>query len=187
MDGNVASFGDNEIVGTADLSSLAAPKLSKVIPFAPGALATTTNGNTFFAAGDGLTTLDLTRASDVTLIPRSSTDWIANSAVVGSITYVARLFTGLALKRDDEIDVLRLVGRWRVEGRGAPAREHRRVPSPIQRGAHRERHLGEARGGGDHLSPGLPARLGRRRRAAGIDCNATSSRPSFHSSASSSA
>lgn len=88
--GSVASFGDEEIVGTADLSILAAPKLSKVIPFAPGARATATSGNTLFAAGDGLTSLDLTRASDVTLLARSSTDWIANSAVVGSIAYVAR-------------------------------------------------------------------------------------------------
>ena len=87
VNGNVASFGDNEIVGTADLSTL---KLSKVIPFPPGALATATSGSTLFAAGDGVTALDLARASDVMLVPRVSTDWIGNSAVVGSIAYVAR-------------------------------------------------------------------------------------------------
>ncbi len=88
-------------VGTIDVTNPAAPRWKKHVLLGEGsrAMSVTGAGSLLYASGtDGITAVDLSRASDVTLLPTAGADWLGGAVTKGSIAYLARSSSGLVIE-----------------------------------------------------------------------------------------
>jgi hypothetical protein len=111
FDGSELVVDTGDAVGTIDVTDLRAPRWKKHVFLGQGFQTTTDvvrDGALLYATGTaGVTAVDLTRTSDVTLLPNDA-DWLGGSATKGSIAYLARAKSGLVIEdlRDPKAPVV---------------------------------------------------------------------------------
>jgi hypothetical protein len=86
-------------VATIDVSDPAGPRWKKHVFLGSAVESVIGAGSTLYASGtEGVTAVDLGKASDVTLLPLPAADWLGGAVTKGSIAYLARASSGLVIE-----------------------------------------------------------------------------------------